>query len=53
MFYSVKKMFDGSVMWRRIDTDTIEVRPIFKHARQFVEKILNEEISKASVAKPG
>lgn len=39
-FLAVKSMLDQAVFWRlTTDKNVVEVRPVFKFARQIVEKI--------------
>lgn len=43
-FLSVKSMLDQAVFWRLTDEkDVVEVRPVFKLARQIVERVAIQE----------
>jgi len=38
-FLTVKKYLDQAVFWRQKDSNTIEVRPVFKYAKEIVKQI--------------
>lgn len=43
LFFQMKPVLDMAVFWRKIDKDTIEVKPCFKFAREYIERNLAQE----------
>lgn len=44
-FYKIKPELDQTVIWRKLGEDKIEVRPIFKHSRELIERIIEKQNS--------
>ena len=42
-FYSIKKHLDQMVFWRTKDENTVEVRPVFKYAKQIIETLIKSK----------
>jgi len=44
-FYSIKKMVDGGIFWRIINKDVVEIKPIYIHIRNIIEKLVYEKFN--------